>query len=101
MGHEVNIARNGLDGVALVAATRPRIVLCDMGLPDIGGAEVCRRVLGLGLGSPPIMIALTGWGSDADRKKTGETGFTHHLVKPVALNELRKILSSVARAAVN
>ena len=99
MGHEVSLARCGLEGVALVAAAAPRIVLCDMGLPDIDGAEVCRRVLELGLGSQPVMVALTGWGTEADRKKTGDVGFVHHLVKPVALTALREILSSVARVA--
>jgi signal transduction histidine kinase len=95
LGHGVQIARSGPDGLALVQAVGPDLVLCDIGLPGMDGVEVCRRVMALDIGARPIMVALTGWGMDADRKRTGEAGFTHHLVKPVALDKLHAILRSV------
>jgi CheY-like chemotaxis protein len=95
LGHQVQIARSGPDGLALVQAVRPDVVLCDIGLPGMDGVEVCRRINELQLGVRPIMIALTGWGMDADRQRTAEAGFRHHLVKPVALDKLREILRGV------
>jgi CheY-like chemotaxis protein len=96
LGHEVRVARTGPEGLALVRDTRPDVVLCDIGLPDMDGVEVCRRVRGLELEAPPIMIALTGWGMDEDRRRTGEAGFVAHLVKPVAPDRLRAVLQSAA-----
>jgi CheY-like chemotaxis protein len=61
------------------------------------GVEVCRRVKALPAAKHPVMVAITGWGMDADRKRTEEAGFDRHLVKPVAPDELRDILRSVRR----
>ena len=93
MGHSVKIARNGPDGVELVRDSRPQLVLCDIGLPGMDGVEVCRRVRSLTMASHPVMVALTGWGMEADRKRTREAGFDHHLVKPVAPDRLHDILN--------
>jgi signal transduction histidine kinase len=95
VGHEVQIARSGPDGLALVTAAQPHIVMCDVGLPGMDGIEVCRRVRALDLRPRPMMIALTGWGMDADQRRTREAGFDHHLVKPVSLDKLRAILLGV------
>jgi CheY-like chemotaxis protein/two-component sensor histidine kinase len=95
LGHEVRIARTGPDGVALVLESRPHVVLCDIGLPGMDGADVCRRIVGE-MSIPPVMIALTGWGMEGDRRRTAEAGFNHHLVKPVALDQLRAVLDSVS-----
>ncbi|HEY3821108.1 MAG TPA: response regulator [Polyangiaceae bacterium] len=94
LGHDVRVATTGTDGVALVLATRPDVVLCDLGLPGIDGAEVCRQVV-LGMSVPPLMVALTGWGMEGDRARTGEAGFDHHLVKPVELDQLSDVLQSL------
>jgi signal transduction histidine kinase len=96
LGHEVSVAHTGPEGVALVLQARPDVVLCDIGLPGMDGVEVCRQIL-LGLSPPPVMVALTGWGMQGDRQRTGEAGFDHHLVKPVALEKLRALLESVHR----
>jgi CheY-like chemotaxis protein/anti-sigma regulatory factor (Ser/Thr protein kinase) len=96
MGHQVRVARNGPDGVELVRVARPDVVLCDIGLPEMDGVEVCRRVKALDMEPPPTMVALTGWGMEEDRRRTGEAGFEHHLVKPVVPDRLREILRSVA-----
>jgi CheY-like chemotaxis protein len=93
-GHKVRLATTGPDGLALVLEDRPDLVLCDVGLPGMDGVEVCREVRKT-IPTGTIMVALTGWGMDSDRKRTGEAGFDHHLVKPVAIAKLREILSSV------
>jgi signal transduction histidine kinase len=98
LGHEVHVARTGPDGVAVIVDVRPDVVLCDLGLPGMDGVEVCRRVM-VEMAVPPVMVALTGWGMERDRKRTVEAGFRHHLVKPVALDQLGRILQSIGRSA--
>jgi signal transduction histidine kinase len=94
-GHKVKVAPTGLEGVTLVKETKPDIVLCDIGLPDIDGVEVCRRVVAE-MEEPPVMVALTGWGAEGDRDRTRAAGFVHHVVKPVDLDKLRDLLASAA-----
>jgi signal transduction histidine kinase len=98
LGHDVQVARTGPDGVALVLEQRPDVVLCDIGLPGMDGVDVCRDIV-RGMQVPPVMIALTGWGMESDRRRTMEAGFKHHLVKPVAPEKLRTVLQSVGRSA--
>lgn len=93
-GYATTVAHDGAQGVALVKLTRPQIVLCDIGLPELTGDEVCRQVRGLDLGYRPTMVALTGWGTQEDRAKTQAAGFDHHLVKPVAPETLFTVLDS-------
>jgi signal transduction histidine kinase len=94
LGHRVHVARTGPDGVALVADPEPDLVLCDVGLPGMDGVEVCRHVVS-GMSTPPVMVALTGWGAHEDRARTAAAGFQHHLVKPVAMDQLGEILRAV------
>ncbi len=98
LGYEVRLARTGPDGVTAALEMRPDVVVCDVGLPEMDGVEVCRRIVST-LPVPPVMVALTGWGMDGDRKRTIDAGFHHHLVKPVPLDELRAILQSIGRSA--
>jgi signal transduction histidine kinase len=97
-GHRVRIARTGPEGVDLVKAQLPDLVLCDIGLPGHDGVEVCRQVRALDI-DQPMMVALTGWGMDADRRRTAEAGFDRHLVKPVAIPQLVEVLRAVHRAS--
>jgi signal transduction histidine kinase len=96
LGHQVRVARSGPDGLALILEVRPDVVLCDIGLPGMDGVEVCRR-LGTQMRELPVMVALTGWGLEADRQRTVDAGFDHHLVKPVAMDLLFNILQTVHR----
>jgi CheY-like chemotaxis protein len=95
LGHDVHVARNGTEGVALVEARAPRVVLCDLGLPGVDGFEVCRSVRLLALTDQPVMVALTGWGREDDRRRTREAGFDHHLVKPIGTEALNDVLRAV------
>jgi signal transduction histidine kinase len=99
LGHRVHVARTGPSGLALVLETKPDVVLCDIGLPGMDGVEVCQQVRARAREFRPLMVALTGWGKDEDRKRTATAGFDHHLVKPVKLDTLSEVLRSVAAKA--
>ena len=85
----------------LVSRVRPHVVLCDIGLPEMDGIELCHRVRALGLRPRPMMVALTGWGQLEDRRRTLEAGFDLHLVKPVAPDALRRALSAAAAGSLS
>jgi CheY-like chemotaxis protein len=65
------------------------------------GVEVCKRIRAQSGGFRPLMVALTGWGKEEDRKRTTDAGFDHHLVKPVALDMLSDVLSRVGPRRAN
>jgi CheY-like chemotaxis protein len=69
------------------------VVLLDLGLPGMSGYEVCRRLRGGHFANGPLVVALTGYGQDEDRRRTREAGFDRHLVKPVDPEELREVLA--------
>jgi signal transduction histidine kinase len=94
-GHLVWAALSGTEGINLVQEVRPNVVLCDLGLPQMGGIEICQRIRALSMKDPPLMVAITGWGREEDQRRTREAGFDHHLVKPVAVDSLDKLLRSV------
>ena len=94
-GHRVWAALSGTDGINLVQEVRPNVVLCDLGLPHMGGVEICRRIRALPIAVPPLMVAITGWGREEDHRRTREAGFDHHLVKPVAVDSLDRVLRTV------
>jgi signal transduction histidine kinase len=99
LGHRVHVARTGPSGLELVLQTKPDVVLCDIGLPGMDGVEVCQRVRERAREFRPLMVALTGWGKEEDRKRTATAGFDHHLVKPVKLDTLSDVLHSVEAKA--
>lgn len=94
-GHDVRVAHDGAQGLELVQAAQPNVVLCDLGLPGMDGFELCRSVRGLALAAQPVMVALTGWSRDDDRRRTSEAGFDHHLVKPVSSQKLVTVLRTI------
>ena len=86
------------DGEAAVLACenfQPDVVLLDIAMPKMNGYEACRQIRLQSGGSAVVIIALTGWGTDDDRRRTREFGFDHHLTKPVHLATLRTILGSL------
>jgi CheY-like chemotaxis protein len=85
-------AHDGPEAIDSAAEFRPEIVLLDIGLPRMNGLEVCRRIREEPWGKAMIVIALTGWGQEEDRLKSKEAGFDHHLVKPVELARLGRLL---------
>jgi signal transduction histidine kinase/ActR/RegA family two-component response regulator len=82
-GHEVYAAFDGATAIRLVQATRPQIVLCDIGLPGLDGYAVIRELRAQLGEAMPVMVAVTGFGQGSDRERVLTAGFDHHLVKPV------------------
>jgi len=82
-GHEVVCASDGEEALALAGQRRPEIVVLDVGMPKLDGCEVARRIRAEAWGRGAILVALTGWGQDVDRRRSREAGFDMHLVKPV------------------
>ncbi len=91
-GHRVRVAGDGASGIALALARRPDIVLCDIGLPDVDGFEVARRLRADRSLGPVRLIALTGYAQPADRAKAEASGFNAHLPKPPRLDALLAML---------
>jgi PAS domain S-box-containing protein len=96
-GHKTYTAYDGLEAVEAIEKYRPEVVLLDIGLPMLDGHEVCRRVRQQPWGKDIVMIALTGWGQDDDRRKSEEAGFNGHMVKPVDYDKLLDLLESAGR----
>jgi PAS domain S-box-containing protein len=95
-GHDVRIASDGLQAVASAAAFAPDVMLLDIGLPVLNGYEVAQRIRSTS-GPQPLLIALTGWGQDEDRRRSTAVGFDAHLVKPVDYDELLNMIAALLR----
>lgn len=93
-GHEVALAHDGLEAIARAEEFRPDLILMDIGMPRLNGLEATRRIRQESWGQAPRIIALTGWGQECDREQSREAGCDGHLVKPVALDELQRVLSA-------
>jgi CheY-like chemotaxis protein len=95
MGHEVRTAYDGEAGVVAAEAFRPHVILMDLGMPRLNGYEAARRIRAEAWGAGPVLVALTGWGTDDDRRRTRDAGFDHHLVKPVAADALTRLIAEM------
>src|SRR5206468_839321 len=85
MGLEVRVADGGLAALEALAAFDPEVIFLDIGMPVMDGYEVVRRIRHEPGGGDRLVIALTGWGQEDDRRKSREAGFDYHLTKPVDL----------------
>jgi signal transduction histidine kinase len=93
-GHEVRTANDGLESIDMAAEFRPDIVLMDLGMPKLNGYEAASRIRAQPWGEGMILVAVTGWGQEEDRRRTAEAGFDSHLVKPVDYGAFVKLLAS-------
>ncbi len=91
-GHQVHVAYSGSDALQIVSENKLDLAFVDIGMPQMDGHEVARRIRSDPLSNKLRLIALTGWGSDADRRRTAQAGFDLHLVKPVDPQLLNSIL---------
>jgi PAS domain S-box-containing protein len=91
LGYRSSIAHDGLSAIEAVKAQDPDVVLLDIGLPDLSGHEVARR-LRAELVNPPALIAVTGYGQASDRDTSLEVGFKAHMTKPVDVDRLSALL---------
>ena len=94
-GHEVFRAQDGSDALQSAERYRPHIALLDIGMPHANGYEVARRIRGEPWGQDMVLIALTGWGQESDRRRSHEAGFDNHLTKPVDPDVLDELLARV------
>ena len=95
-GHAVKKAHEGMSALRLAQAWLPDVMLLDIGLPGLSGYEVAKRVRLDGTLKSAVLIALTGYGQEADRQLSRQAGFDHHLAKRANFAMLEKILDSVA-----
>lgn len=93
-GHEVRTANDGTTAIALSKEFGPQVVLLDLGLPGMDGFELAGHIGQLALEPRPLLIAMTGYGQDADRERSLQAGFQKFLVKPVDFEALEKLLAA-------
>src|SRR5262249_8625196 len=90
LGHDVQTAYDGLGAVGGGGALQPALALLDIELPKLNGYEAARRIRQQG-GRGALLVALTGWGQEEDRRRSREAGFDHHLIKPIEFEDLRRL----------
>jgi CheY-like chemotaxis protein len=93
LGAEVKVVHDGRSALAAMKTSKPAVVLLDLGMPEMNGLEVARRVREDPDHKDMTLVALTGWGQREDRRRTHEAGFDYHLVKPADVSTLQSILS--------
>jgi PAS domain S-box-containing protein len=92
MGNETATAHNGFDALKLAPTFRPQLIFLDIGMPKLNGHETARRIRQEPWGRDTVLVALTGWGQEEDKRRSEEAGFNLHIVKPVDLGVLEKLL---------
>jgi two-component system CheB/CheR fusion protein len=97
-GFTVETAHNGTDALAIAERFRPEAMVLDIGMPDIDGHEVARRIRAQPWGGGMYLVAATGWGQPDDKRAALEAGFDEHLVKPVAAADVQRLLRTRDRA---
>src|SRR5262249_40725833 len=92
-GYVVEQAHDGPSALQQVRRFHPRVVLLDIGLPNMDGYEVARRLRERRHDGGPLIVAISGYGKEEDRARSRAAGIDHHLVKPVKFHELRQMLA--------
>jgi PAS domain S-box-containing protein len=95
-GHRVTLAHDGAQALADAARILPHVVFLDIGLPDRSGFEVARTLSGMDGMADALLVALTGWGAEQDRRRSEEAGFDAHLTKPAELDKIQALLDRAA-----
>jgi PAS domain S-box-containing protein len=97
LGHAARIAHDGEEALAVGRQFLPQLVMLDLGMPRLDGYECCRVLREEPWGAAVSVVALTGWGQDEDQRRTRAAGFDAHLVKPVSLENLERVIADAAR----
>jgi CheY-like chemotaxis protein/nitrogen-specific signal transduction histidine kinase len=100
LGHDVRTCYHGETGIQIAEQFRPDVAFVDLGMPQIDGYEVCRRIRAQPWGAKMFLVAQTGWGQEFDRRRTQAAGFDQHMVKPLELNILDALLRRLATRTV-
>lgn len=96
LGHRVMMAFDGHEALTVAETFAPHVVLCDVGLPGLNGYEVARAIRQEPWGESMVLIAITGWGQDHDRQLSNAAGFDRHLVKPVDVPVVMRMLDGLS-----
>jgi len=94
-GHTVQVAHDALGALGTAAGFDAEIALIDIGLPDLDGYELAKRLRGLHGERKPTLVAVTGYGLEADRRRASEAGFDHHFVKPIDIERLGDMIGTM------
>jgi CheY-like chemotaxis protein len=95
LGHTVVTTHDGPSALDVVAQLEPDVALLDIGLPGMDGYELAARIREVLRERSPMLVAVTGYGREADRNRAHAAGFAHHVVKPVDLGRLAELISSL------
>jgi CheY-like chemotaxis protein len=98
LGQETRQVHDGLEAVKLAEEFLPELILLDIGMPKLNGYDACRRIREQSWGRNIAIVALTGWGQEEDVRRSREAGFTFHIVKPIELSALQKLLAGLPGA---
>jgi CheY-like chemotaxis protein len=94
LGHEVATANDGESGSGVAEQFRPDVAILDIGLPKVNGYDLAKQIREKPWARDIVLVALTGWGQEQHRRRSAESGFHHHLTKPVELDVLQQILAT-------
>lgn len=94
-GHEVRVVNSGEGVLAAAGAMTPDVIFLDISLPGMNGYDVCKLLRADPALTHTVIIAQTGWGGSEHRERAMEAGFNYHLVKPVKINVIEELLSSL------
>jgi len=97
MGHEVRAAHDGAQAVEQADQFRPDLILLDVGMPKLDGLQAATRIRTFPWGAAPVIVALTGWGQEADRQRSKAAGCDEHFVKPLDFERLSELLAKLAQ----
>jgi CheY-like chemotaxis protein len=100
MGNEVRTAHDGVAAFELATTFRPDLAFLDIGMPKMTGHDLASRIRAEPWGRKIVLAALTGWGQAEDRRRSREAGFDHHLVKPITVEALQKVVGQVQPVVV-
>lgn len=96
MGHDVTSAPDGQAAVELAENVQPHVIVLDIGMPRLNGYEAARRIRERPWAKRAVLVALTGWGQEEDKRRANEAGFDHHFTKPVAPDDLMALLRTLS-----
>jgi PAS domain S-box-containing protein len=95
-GHEVTVAHSGGEALDLACRTKPDALLLDIGMPGLNGYQLAERIRDTSWGRRAMLIAISGWGQEQDKRRALEAGFDRHLTKPIDPNRLETLLQAAA-----
>jgi CheY-like chemotaxis protein len=93
LGHEVSSAHDGQEAVEAAKRFRPDVAFLDLGMPRMNGYDAAPLIRQQPECADVMLVALTGWGQEEDKRRSQEAGFDVHMVKPIDFDELQKLLS--------